>query len=376
MTASRKLSREEYKRRYLERQAWIDWMQARRDLSLTAKLIGGRIGLHKNLETGRCDPGAGTLADEAGIHERAAFRAISELERKGCIAIERTRGGAKNNANRYTLLMLAEAPTGDTVSGVRAPKRTRVRGDKRDSAGVTPCQANNEENNTGEGEPNGSPLPVERERARARDPLDGEEGPPAGRPLPLFDQAEPPEIIPDAEPAARPQDPTRGEDADYSEPEILDPNSRQQDPSAGRGVVAIADERALRELLACWDRGYVSDDDPRTLAVIRVEFRKACSRCEGGGSAILGAARIWVDAAKKADGVAYLPRLARWLAGDCWAKAPTVKKRQRSGRPERRGSSTHMMRTALKFGGYVEDQDGNLYHPDGMQGSSIYWRAS
>ena len=90
MTTSRKLSREEYKRRYLERQAWIDWMQARRDLSLTAKLIGGRIGLHKNLETGRCDPGAGTLADEAGIHERAAFRAISELERKGCIAIERT----------------------------------------------------------------------------------------------------------------------------------------------------------------------------------------------------------------------------------------------------------------------------------------------
>ena len=364
MTTSRKLSREEYKRRYLERQAWIDWMQARRDLSLTAKLIGGRIGLHKNLETGRCDPGAGTLADEAGIHERAAFRAISELERKGCIAIERTRGGAKNNANRYTLLMLAEAPTGDTVSGVRAPKRTRVRGDKRDSAGVTPCQANNEENNTGEGEPNGSPFPVERESAHARDPLDGEEGPPAGRPLPLFDQVEPPQTIPDAESAARPQDPTRGEDAVSAELEILDPNSRQQDPSASRGGVAIADELAWRQLRACWDRGWASDDSPRSIAIARQAFGRACALVEGGGPAIVEAAAVWIEAA---DAPRFLPRLADWLAVQGYAKPPPAKaKRAGGGRAARRKRWRwhDPARTGFKLAGWIEDADGNLTDPE------------
>ena len=272
--------------------------------------------------------------------------------------------------------MLAEAPTGDTVSGVRAPKRTRVRGDKRDTAGVTPCQANNEENNTADREVlRTSRISAWRESAHARDPLDGEEGPPAGRPLPdLFDQAEPPQTIPDAEPAARPQDPTRGEDAVSAELEILDPNSRQQDPSAGRGVVAIADELAWRELRGIWDRGHPRDNLVRSIAIARHAFAKACAAAEGGADEIVAAARAWRAGC---DAPRYLPRLLDWLQGEGWTRPPPVKpKRQRSGRPERRGSSTHMMRTALKFGGYCEDEHGNLYHPDGMQGSSIYWRAN
>ena len=55
---------------FVERQAWIDGVQCRRDLSPAARLIGGRLGWHKNLNTGQCKPGYGKLADESGYPDK------------------------------------------------------------------------------------------------------------------------------------------------------------------------------------------------------------------------------------------------------------------------------------------------------------------
>ena len=145
----------------------------------------------------------------------------------------------------------------------------------------------------------------------------------------------------------------------------------------GRTLFPLADERALRELREIWDRGNSSDNSARSIAAIRRAFLKACAAAEGGADEIVAAARVCRAAAEASDGVWFLRKLVDWLQDEGWTRPPPVKpKRQRSGRPERRGSSTHMMRTALKFGGYCEDEHGNLYYPDGMQGSSIYWRAN
>ena len=217
----------------------------------------------------------------------------------------------------------------------------------------------------GEGEPNGSPFPVERENAlRAQDfrtagaPATVEADPD------LFAQAEPPRTIPNAEPAAAPQDPTRGEDPDYSEPGSMDPHSRQQDPSAGRGVVAIADELAWRQLREIWKRGWASDDSARSIAITRQAFDRACALVESGGPAIVEAATVWIEAA---DAPHFLPRLADWLAAQGYAKPPPAKvKRGSGGRAARRKRWRwhDPARTGFKLAGWIEDADGNLTDPE------------
>jgi hypothetical protein len=95
-------TREDYKRRFKERQGWIDRTMADHDLTPAARLIGARLGLHKNLDTGQCNPGYGTLGKESGYPVRSAMRAIAELESKGRIGATRTEGGGKSNS--YTLI--------------------------------------------------------------------------------------------------------------------------------------------------------------------------------------------------------------------------------------------------------------------------------
>jgi hypothetical protein len=95
-------AREEHKRRFKERQDWIDRTQERQDLTPSERLIAGRLGWHKNLKNGQCNPGSGTLARESGCDTRTVIRAIAKLESKGCIVVARTKGGGESNG--YTLV--------------------------------------------------------------------------------------------------------------------------------------------------------------------------------------------------------------------------------------------------------------------------------
>jgi hypothetical protein len=130
------------KANFLARQKWIDGVQCRSDLTPAARLIGGRVGWHKNLETGQCNPGYGTLADESGYPTRTAIRAIAELERAGSIRVNRTSGGRGSNSNSYTLI--PHPATATSVTTTRVSKRvTRV---KTRSAPVSPQHPNLKEN--------------------------------------------------------------------------------------------------------------------------------------------------------------------------------------------------------------------------------------
>jgi hypothetical protein len=142
-------------------------------------------------------------------------------------------------------------------------------------------------------------------------------------------------------------------------------------------VVPLDQERAFRELRELWQRGWAADDSPKAQALVRQAFAKACR--DVTPTAILDAARTWVAAA---DAPRYLPALPQWLMANGWEKPPPAKatrashsKRGHNGY-QRKGGKPDLMRMSLKRGGYLEDENGKLYHPDGEDGCSFDWRAS
>lgn len=58
---------------------------------------------HRNPDTGRCDPGAATIADETGFSVSTVKKAIRELAARGWVTVERRRVGELNDSNQYTL---------------------------------------------------------------------------------------------------------------------------------------------------------------------------------------------------------------------------------------------------------------------------------
>src|SRR5262249_25291070 len=110
----------------------------------------------------------------------------------------------------------------------------------------------------------------------------------------------------------------------------------------------------------------------------RQAFERACR--EADPDDILDGARVWVAAFEAGDGVRYLPALPQWLIARQWERPPPpTKPKRHSGTAPRWPDGRHRdkddpMRDALLMGGYVEDEDGNLYNPNGNAGSSFDWR--
>jgi hypothetical protein len=67
----------------------------------TLRHVALTLSLHMNERGGSCFPSVDTLAIETGLDERTVRRAIALLEDKGWLSVTRSRGGNKNNANRY-----------------------------------------------------------------------------------------------------------------------------------------------------------------------------------------------------------------------------------------------------------------------------------
>jgi hypothetical protein len=148
-------------------------------------------------------------------------------------------------------------------------------------------------------------------------------------------------------------------------------------------VASLAEERAWRELRALWQRGWASDDAPAAVAIGRQAFAQACRKAEP--AAILDGARKWSAAA---DAPRFLPALWKWLDAEGWAKPAPVRakttssanrgSRHRDTLPRTNGNKVDLSRLALMQGGYVEDDEGRLYHPEDGKffGEMLSWRPS
>ncbi|MFH0295672.1 helix-turn-helix domain-containing protein [Bradyrhizobium sp. 31Argb] len=66
-------------------------------LSCTAKIVGTRLALHHNIETGRCDPSLTELASGTGMSDRNVRRMLRELEQTGWARVQ-SRGYHRSNS--------------------------------------------------------------------------------------------------------------------------------------------------------------------------------------------------------------------------------------------------------------------------------------
>jgi hypothetical protein len=99
---------------------WRIWADT--TLSLPAKAVATALLLKfHNEKTGRCDPGAGSIAKAIGISRRTVFNAIAELKDAGWIAVKSIQGGGPNCTNRYSFDFKRMKSASPTDSAQDAP---------------------------------------------------------------------------------------------------------------------------------------------------------------------------------------------------------------------------------------------------------------
>ena len=126
MTTNHAIRAAARKAAFQARQARIIATQSRPGLAACERLVIATIGPHENLETGQCNPGIDTLAQESGLHERAIYRAIVGAERKGALIVTRAGNGGRNRPNGYQLVPPKATENPDNLSGKKTlTKRSR-----------------------------------------------------------------------------------------------------------------------------------------------------------------------------------------------------------------------------------------------------------
>jgi hypothetical protein len=154
---------------------------------------------------------------------------------------------------------------------------------------------------------------------------------------------------------------------------------KQESGAASLWNLEGKEDDAFRELRAMWQRGHVSDDTPKSIAIARQAFDAACKLALP--AEILAGAKTAVAAV---DAPRFLPALPKWLEARGWEKPPPKKmnrgrgsfsgRRHRDGLPRTNGNKVDMVRLAAMQAGCVEDEDGVYRYPDGSAfGSSLSW---
>ena len=91
------------------------------------KVVLWRLALHRNRETGRCDPSELTLAKGAGVSLRTVKRAIAKGEELGLLAIGRSNSGLHYDHNSYRFLhegVSSQTPVGGEMEDEGASSQT------------------------------------------------------------------------------------------------------------------------------------------------------------------------------------------------------------------------------------------------------------
>ena len=287
---------------FIARDVWLRAVLAS-NLPHVTKCIAVRIGLHLNVEKGRCNPGIGKIATGSHVSERTVYRQVTSLERAGWIAIKRASG----LVNQYVLL------TPDAIL-----------------SGVTPDSADNE------------PLTElvltpdtwsQSKSGKAR----GTAKEPASRRQAATTQAERERLLSAAHGSLG--DDMAGADAPHAaaeEPKEAKTPVREEAPALnGEIFPPLHDEKsAFEALLALWDRGHVSDRTAAEQKRLRAAWLLVCTVAEP--TTIVAGARPWVATA---DAPRFLPKLPDWLDARGWEKSPPPKKRAGARAPRKRNNS-------------------------------------
>jgi hypothetical protein len=120
------------------RDEWIKLLLAADgdELSPGAKIVGARIALHRNIETGQCNPSLPQLAAGTGTSDRNVRRMLNELEQAGWLIVDKSRGGRRSvttyNSNSFEL---AVPITRTDVSGFNPDTIVRVKEPNPDKSG-------------------------------------------------------------------------------------------------------------------------------------------------------------------------------------------------------------------------------------------------
>lgn len=89
----------------------------RAGLKASAMKVGSQLIEHFNIDTGRCDPGLGSLARSVGCAERTVRRAIDDLVRRGLLRSQRHGGRFRSNSYQVNWALMVElAGEGDIAA--------------------------------------------------------------------------------------------------------------------------------------------------------------------------------------------------------------------------------------------------------------------
>ena len=120
---------------FKDRDDWIAMILAACDLCPRSKVLLARIALHRNVETGRCDPGIARLVSGTGLSDSTIRRRLKAAEAAGWISIDKTKGRYSNS------VLLLPPPTLSHVERVEpCHPSERVQKPTLSKRGSQPCQ--------------------------------------------------------------------------------------------------------------------------------------------------------------------------------------------------------------------------------------------
>jgi hypothetical protein len=345
---------------------WLNQVNADGELPATAlKVCVELTGCFREAKKGMAWPGLQSIADTIGKSKATVLTAIRILEQRGHLKVQYGRPGA-GHSNRYWLI-----EKGQPANLSARPKKVRKKGQ--------PANLNLLKETPRGGLKTPSLGDGEREReARCREQVSPDPGgaPVKGAPGCFEGGTEPAESLSSTappEPAAPPKEGARGKEAGQEPAERLSTLRHNENEGDAPAV--------WREILACYRRGWASDDDPKQIAIARTAFAKLIGQGTAASEIVAGVKR-WVTGV---DAPRYLPPLFELLSTGAWQSEPPAKRKRRSaaaatgvalaGRalPRTNGNKVDLSLMGLQRAGYVQDENGNVYHPEGNAGSAYFW---
>jgi hypothetical protein len=338
---------------------WLNQVNADPELPATAlKVCVELAGCFRESKKGMAWPGLQTIADTITKSKATVLNAIRLLEQRGHLKVQYGRPGA-GHSNHYWMV-----EKGQPANLSARPKKVRKKGQP---ANLSPLR-------TSSGGVLQTPPPEAGERGGSlgSDPIASDPGVAPLRGAPGF--------VEEPEQASPPEEPIAPESSGTA-PRVY---RREDDQAATPSTNPLAEDggahTAWRELCAVWRRGHPADDTPKAIAITRAAYVKVIAQGTPP-ELIVAAAKVWSAAA---DAPRFLPQLATWLATGGFEQKPPAKRERRSNtsgsvrrdRLPRQNGKVDLTALTLRRAGYIEDENGNLYHPDGNAGSAFWWGAS